>query len=100
MDDVIDSASTITILAQRLHDQGAKSIHVIASHGMFSSGAMKRIDESPIDRIFVSNTLPLPSDASKKIQQVSVAALLSRVILTEHFRGNMGDEEYEVEGDD
>jgi ribose-phosphate pyrophosphokinase len=98
VDDVIDSATTITTLAKEFHAKGAKSVYVIASHALFCGDALTKIEESPIDKVFVTNSLPLPvsSQSSSKINQVSIAPSLARIIWTEHFRANSSDEEYEV----
>lgn len=100
VDDVIDTARTISVLAQRFRDAGARSIHVVASHGIFSGEALQRIDESPIDKVFVTNTLSLPTNISPKVVQISVAPLLARVIWTEHFQVNASDEEFDFEIED
>lgn len=94
---MIDSAKTVTILSKQLKDRGAKSVYVVAAHGIFSDNAMERIENSPIDEVFVTNSLPLPKNSSTKIRQVSVAPLLARVIWTEHFRANVGDEDFDLE---
>jgi ribose-phosphate pyrophosphokinase len=98
----VDSASTLSALANRLHDQGANNIYVCASHGIFSNeNSMKLIDDGPVTKVFVTNTLPLPSNASSKVQQISIAPLIADVILAEHFRMlNLDqDEEFTVEED-
>ena len=47
---------------------------------------MKKIDSGHVDKVIVTNTLPLPKDASSKVEQVSIASMLTDVILAEHFR--------------
>ena len=97
MDDIVDSGHTISSLSHRLHKHGANRILVCASHGLFSGNALQEINESPIEKIYVTNSLPLPKEANSKIEQVSLASLLGRVIWTEHFRNASGDEDYEIE---
>lgn len=97
VDDFIDSAETISYIANRVHNAGAKRIFVIASHGTFSPGTMQLIDRSPIERVYVTNSLPLPAVRSDKVVQVSIAELIAKSIYTEHFASRKVDEEYEIE---
>lgn len=77
---------------------GAKNVYLCASHGIFADNAMKYIDESPIKNVIVTNTLPLPSHSSPKIQQMSVSNMIAQVILAEHFRSsNSVDDKYIIE---
>ena len=50
---------------------------------------MKRIEKSTVDAVVTTNSLPLQEGFSSKIEQISLAPLLSRVIWTEHFRSNL-----------
>lgn len=86
VDDMIDSGGTLSVLSQRIRDWGAARIFASAAHGLFTGTAMETIDAAPVDQVFVTDSLPLPSDASAKVVQISVAPLLSRLILAEHFR--------------
>lgn len=90
---MIDTAGTICKLSERLHEAGAKNIYVCASHGVFSEQAMIKIDQSKITKIIVTDSLPLPSNASKKIVQVPMSSYLADVILAEHFRSIRFEEE-------
>lgn len=98
VDDMVDTADTLQTLSARLKDAGARDVYLCASHGLFTSKAMDRIDRSPVTQVVVANTLPMPQNASSKIVQVSVAPLLADVILTEHFRSvNFEVEEFETD---
>ena len=97
IDDFIDSAETISYIANRVSHAGAKRIFVIASHAGFTSSSMQTIDRSPIEKVFVSNSLPLPSVRSNKVVQVNIAQLLANSIHTQHFESRMIDEDYEIE---
>ena len=70
----------------RLHEAGANEIFVCASHGLFTEHAMEVMDTSKLSKIIVTDSLPLPPNPSSKIIQLSLAPLLSDIILTEHFR--------------
>src|SRR5690606_19284787 len=58
-DDIIDTAGTIQKAAQALVDNGASRVLASAVHGVLSGPAMKRIETAPIDRLIVTNTIPL-----------------------------------------
>ena len=89
MDDMIDTGNTLQSLSQRLRDAGAKQIYVCAAHGLFSEKAAVLIDDSPVTKILVTDSLPLPANARDhhKIEQVSLAKYLADVIVTEHLQG-------------
>jgi ribose-phosphate pyrophosphokinase len=83
IDDMIDTAGTICAAAEQLKRYGAAEIYVMATHGILSGPAVERLDAAPIDRIVVTDTLPLPPDiASKtsKIEVVSVVPLMAEAI--------------------
>lgn len=84
-DDMIDTAGSITKGAQRLMENGAKAVRVFASHGIFSGEAVKRILESPIELVTVTNTIPpRPATLVPKIRYISVAQLLAEAIRRNH----------------
>jgi len=93
VDDMVDSAGTIIDLSARLHQAGARGIYICASHGLFTENAVNLIEASKIDKVFVTDTLPLPVTQSSKIEQISVVKYLANVILTEHFRSVIFEEE-------
>jgi len=85
-DDIIDTAGTITKAAGALKADGATGIIACAVHGVLSGPAIDRIDKSPIDKLIVTNTIPL-SDAGHacgKIVVLSVARLLGQAIKSIH----------------
>jgi ribose-phosphate pyrophosphokinase len=86
LDDMIDTAGTLTAAAKALKDRGAKRIYAYASHPVFSDPAIDRINESEIDQVMVTNTIPLTekAKASNKISQVSVAPLIAEAIRRIH----------------
>jgi len=79
LDDIIDTAGTITLAAEVMYYQGAKSIRVIATHGLFSGNAINKIENSPISEIVVTDSIPLKK-SSPKIKVLSVADLFAEVI--------------------
>jgi len=80
VDDMIDTAGSITKAANALKAQGASSVRVIASHALLSGPAYERIAESAIEQVFVTDSIPLRGDAKGKIEQLSIAEILADVI--------------------
>ncbi|MBT3746163.1 MAG: ribose-phosphate diphosphokinase, partial [Actinobacteria bacterium] len=60
VDDMIDTAGTICAAAEQLKEKGAKTVWAATTHGLFSGPAMERLNASPIEKVLVTNTLPLP----------------------------------------
>lgn len=79
IDDMVDTAGTLTFAAQMIMDKGANSIHAYATHPVLSGPAYERIENSPINKLVVTDTIPLKRQ-SPKIEVVSVAKLLAETI--------------------
>lgn len=80
VDDIIDTAGTIVKAGQVLMDNGAKSVRAFATHAVCSGPAMERLDNSVFEEVVVTDSIPLPANASKKIKVVSTAPLFADVI--------------------
>ncbi|PCH55988.1 MAG: ribose-phosphate pyrophosphokinase, partial [Legionellales bacterium] len=78
IDDIIDSAATICNAAKILHENGAKSITAYVTHPVLSANSIVKIQESPLEKLIVTDTIPLNNNARQcsKIKQISVAKLL------------------------
>ena len=85
-DDIIDTAGTIQKAAQALMDNGASRVLACAVHGVLSGPAIQRITAAPLDKLIVTNTIPLKGDkaACGKIHVLSVARLLAQAIRSIH----------------
>jgi ribose-phosphate pyrophosphokinase len=86
IDDMIDTAGTVSLAAKAVLDQGAKSVVACATHGVLSGPAIQRIEESVISEVIISDTIPLSAAAKqcKKIKVLSVARLLGESIRRIH----------------
>ncbi|NLW71085.1 MAG: ribose-phosphate pyrophosphokinase [Eubacteriaceae bacterium] len=85
IDDMIDTAGTIVGAANALRELGAKKIIAACTHPLFNGEAPKRLTESAIDTLIVTNTVPLtPEKHISKVKVVSIAPLLCNVILRIH----------------
>ena len=86
LDDMIDTAGTLTEAASAVLKNGAKKVYAAATHGVLSGPAIDRINKSDIERVIVTDTIPLSDSAQgcKKIVQLSVADLLAEAIYRIH----------------
>ena len=86
VDDIIDTAGTLYETIKALKENGAKSIYALCTHGIFSGRAIEKIENSPVEKIFVSDTIPLKNDKSKcnKIEVLSVSKLFAEAIDSIH----------------
>lgn len=82
VDDIIDTAGTLSSASEALMKEGAKSVVACCTHAVLSGPAIKRIEDSPLKKLLVTNTIPLSKEAEKcsKIEQLSVASLLGQGI--------------------
>ncbi len=81
IDDMIDTAGTICSAAELLVERGASSVTAAATHGVFSGPAVDRLKNSVIDKVVVTDTLPMPSEKQfDKLQVLSVAPLIADAI--------------------
>ncbi len=77
-DDMIDTAGTITTAAELLLARGAKEVWAMATHAVLSGPAVDRLKNSKIDRVVVTNTLPLGEDKRfDKVEVLSVAKIIA-----------------------
>nr|WP_234987317.1 ribose-phosphate diphosphokinase [Bacillus sinesaloumensis] len=77
IDDLIDTAGTITLAAKALMERGAKGVYACCTHPVLSGPAIERIESSPIQELVVTNTIELPEEKQiDKITRISVAPLL------------------------
>jgi len=93
VDDMIDTAGTLCKAANELQKYGARRVFAFASHGIFSEPASKRIAESVLEEVVVTNTIPLPQacEGNKKIRAESVASLLANAIKRIHEKKSVSE---------
>jgi ribose-phosphate pyrophosphokinase len=81
IDDMIDTAGTITLAAQALKDAGASEVYACATHPVLSGPAIERLENSPIKRVIVTDSIKLPEEKKiDKLLQVSVGDLIGDAI--------------------
>lgn len=82
IDDMIDTANTLCKAAVALKERGADRVLAYATHPVFSGGAVERLNQSDIDEVVITDTIPLSQEAqnSAKIRQVSISGLVAETV--------------------
>ena len=83
VDDICDTAGSLIAACQILKDHGAGEIYTAITHGVFSRDALEKIEASVIKKMVITDTIPLPENASErttKIRQVSIADMVADTI--------------------
>ncbi|WP_096272329.1 ribose-phosphate diphosphokinase [Paucisalibacillus globulus] len=85
IDDIIDTAGTITLAANALIENGAREVYACCTHPVLSGPAIERIENSKIKELIVTNSIPLKEEKMiDKITQLSVAPLIGEAIIRVH----------------
>jgi ribose-phosphate pyrophosphokinase len=86
VDDICDTAGTLSQAANTLKERGAKRVLAAVTHGIFTGPAVQRIEESAIDTLLTTDSIPLRPEAAQcsKFQVLSVAELLGKAIRRIH----------------
>lgn len=85
IDDIIDTAGTITLAAKAIAENGAKEVYACCTHPVLSGPAIERIQNSNIKELVVTNSIVLPEEKKiDKIKELSVAPLLGEAIIRVH----------------
>ncbi|MFQ5555107.1 MAG: ribose-phosphate diphosphokinase [Acidimicrobiia bacterium] len=82
VDDMVDTAGTATAAAHLVVDRGATSVRLVATHGVLSEPAVDRLKKAPIGEVVISNTLPVPDEATEldTLTVLSIGSLLAGTI--------------------
>lgn len=83
IDDMVDTANTLCQGAQALKDEGAEMVLAYSTHAVLSGNAVERIENSQLDKLVVTDTIPLSKEAQAcdRISQLSIASLLAETML-------------------
>ena len=81
IDDIIDTAGTITNAAKALKERGAKEVYASCSHAVLSGPAIDRLNDCPIKEVVTTNSIPTDSKNCDKIKVLSVAPLFGEAIM-------------------
>lgn len=81
VDDMIDTGKSLVEAVKALVERGAKEVYACCTHPVLSEGAVERVEESPVKKLVVTDTIPVPEDKkSGKIEVLPVAPLLAEAI--------------------
>jgi len=80
VDDLISTGGTILEAAKRLKEEGALDIQVLATHGVFTDGAIEKLENGPISKIHITNSLA-QTHSSKKINVIDLSSFIEKIIL-------------------
>lgn len=91
IDDMVDTAGTLTKGGSAVKQEGARSIAAVSTHPVLSGPAVKRLEDSVFDKLVVTDTIPLSPEAEAldKIEVVSVAPLFAEAIRSIHFNDSI-----------
>lgn len=84
IDDMVDTAGTLSIVVNAIKARGAKAVYACCSHGLLSGLACERLDATPLEELVITNSVKLSDDKKEKypwIKQLSIAGLLAAGIL-------------------
>jgi len=92
VDDVISTGGSVCVAAEALKKMGAKEVIVCATHGVLSGEIKEKFDDSSIDRILLTNSLPIAEEKmSKKMKIISLGPLLAKIIRRIHRDRSLGE---------
>ena len=82
LDDIIDTGGTIAAASRILKERGAKSVNVAATHGIFSDGSVEKLQDAPIDKIIVTDTLLQNGNSSQlgNVEVLSVSTIIANAL--------------------
>jgi ribose-phosphate pyrophosphokinase len=86
VDDIIDTAGTLVETVHGLKAHGARRVFAVCTHGVFSGKAIERIESAPLEKVYISDTVPLTEEKAKceKIEMLSVSKLFAEAINSIH----------------
>ncbi|PWN47348.1 phosphoribosyl pyrophosphokinase [Violaceomyces palustris] len=87
VDDMADTCGTLDLAARQLVEYGAERVLAIVTHGLLSGPALERIENSKLEKLIVTNTLPQSYNRSKcsKIEEIDISHVLAETIRRSHY---------------
>lgn len=92
-DDIIDTGGSLAKMSKALMDRGAKKVYAACVHGVLSGNAIENLEGSPIEKLYITNSIPLSPEKKKckKIVQLSIAELLAIAIKKIHIEESLSN---------
>ena len=91
VDDMVDTAGTITQAADLMMQKGAKSVRAMATHAVLSGNAYERIQNSALEELIITDSIPLKRNDISKIKVVSCAPLFAEVMHLVHSKESISN---------
>lgn len=91
VDDMVDTAGTLCKAADILFEKGAKSVRAIATHGVLSGKAYENIENSKLQELIITDSIPLKNNLSSKIKMLSCAPLFADVMKLVHNKQSINN---------
>ncbi len=90
-DDIIDTAGSLCKMSKALIANGAQKVYAACAHGILSGNAIQNLENAPIEKVFITNSVPLSPEKQKckKIIQLSIAELLATAIKKIHIEESL-----------
>lgn len=90
-DDIIDTGGSLCKMSNVLMKKGAKKVYAACAHGILSGNAIENLEKAPIEKVFITNSVPLSKEKQKckKIIQLSIAELLATAIKKIHIEESL-----------
>ena len=87
VDDMADTCGTLVLAAKQLSEAGASRVVAIVTHGILSGDALKNLEESALEKVIVTNTIPQSVHQARcaKIEVIDVGVVLGEVIRRSHY---------------
>ncbi|KAH9898378.1 phosphoribosyl pyrophosphokinase [Cubamyces lactineus] len=87
VDDMADTCGTLCLAAQHLTEAGASKVYAMVTHGILSGNALKNVEQSSLEKLIVTNTLPQADNVAKcsKIEVIDIGNVLAEVIRRSHY---------------
>ncbi|MBR1581532.1 MAG: ribose-phosphate pyrophosphokinase [Bacilli bacterium] len=98
VDDIVDTAGTLCLAADKLQEAGAKEVYAAITHGVLSGPAVERINKSCIKKLVITDSIPLPEEKrSPKIEVLGLASMLAKIICALEEGRSLSDVHKEVQ---
>ena len=92
VDDIVDTAGTLLAAVDKLYELGAKKVYAAVTHGVLSKDAVERICQSKLEKLVITDSIPLSEEKKcDKIEVVSLARLFSRILVALEEGGSLHD---------
>ncbi|KAI0361590.1 phosphoribosyl pyrophosphokinase [Trametes cingulata] len=87
VDDMADTCGTLCLAAQHLSEAGASKVYAMVTHGILSGNALKNVEQSALEKLIVTNTLPQAENVARceKIEVIDIGNVLAEVIRRSHY---------------